>query len=235
MHSVINCSLFPDTPECKLILNDIEAILLQGKGQMTNSMSRQVRLNDVVLHPCVDKALYKKSREIKFRPVDGYPFELLRCAIDPYVSPPVNVTALMEYSEQRSTVKITSSFSVRKKHNYKLRPIKDMVIKFPVPASWSPLFQAETVFGGTKSVRSTSSLRGSFRRKIKSSSCQIATQLGSAKYEAEHGSILWRIGQYVEQDVPHTLRVDIQLKEGKLRKGLGSLFTEPLMEFVKSS
>ena len=181
---------------------------------MTSSMSRQVRLNEVVLHPCVDKSLYKKSREIKFRPVDGYPFELLRCSIDPYVSPPVSVNALMEYSEQRNTVRITSSFSIRKKHNNKLRPIKDLVIRFPIPASWSPLFQAETVFGGTKSVRSTTALRGSFRRKIKSSSCQLETQLGSAKYEAEHGSILWRIGNYVESTVPHTLRCDIQLKSG---------------------
>lgn len=199
-----------------MILNDTEAILLQGKGQMNNSMSRQVRLNDVVLHPCVDKSLYKKSREIKFRPVDGFPFELLRCAIDPYVSPPINVTALMEYNEKRSTVKISSSFTVRKKHNIKLRPIKDLLIRFPVPTSWSSLFLADTVFGGTTSVQSTAALRGSFRRKIKSSSCQIVTQLGSAKYEAEHGSIMWRIGQYVvEEAVPHTLRCDIQLKDGE--------------------
>ena len=183
---------------------------------MNNSMSRQVRLNHVVLHPCVDKSLYKKSREIKFRPVDGHPFELLRCAIEPYISPPIIVTALMEYSEQRSTVKITSSFSVRKKHNLKLRPIKDLLIRFPVPSSWSSLFQADTMFGGTKSVRSTAALRGSFRRKIKSNSCQILTHLGSAKYEAEYGSILWRIGHYmVEEAVPHTLRCDIQLIEGE--------------------
>ena len=169
----------------------------------------------MVLHPCVDKALYKKSREIKFLPVDGFQFELLRCSIDPYISPPINVTSLMEYSEQRNTVKITSSFSLRKKHNLKLRPIKDLVIRFPIPTSWNSLFQAETVFGVTKSVRSTAALRGSFRRKIKSSSCQIQTQIGSAKFETEHGCILWRIGQYVEQDVPHTFRCDIQLKEGQ--------------------
>lgn len=182
---------------------------------MTNSMSRQVRLNDVVLHPCVDKALYKKTREIKFQPVDGYPFELMRCSIDPYVSPPVNVTALMEYSEQRNTVRITSSFSIRKKHNIKLRPIKDLVIRFPIPASWTSLFRAETMFGVTKSVRSTAALRGSFRRKIKSSSCQIETQLGSAKFESEHGSILWRIGHYVDTPVPHTFSCDIELKSGE--------------------
>jgi hypothetical protein len=211
-HSAIASS--PDSPECKLVLNDIEAILLQGKGQMTSSMSRQVRLNEVVLHPCVNKSLYKKNRELKFCPVDGYPFELLRCSIDPYVSPPVNVTALMEYSEQRNTVRITSTFSIRKKHNIKLRPIKDLVIRFPVPASWSSLFRADTMLG-SKAVRSTSALRGSFRRKIKSSTCQIETQLGSAKYEAEHGSILWRIGHYVETPVPHTLRCDIQLKSGR--------------------
>ena len=211
-----------DNPECRLFINDIEAILLQGKGQMTTSMSRQIRLNDTVLHPCVDKTAYKTSRELKFRPLDGYPFELLRCSIDPYVSPPVNVTALMEYSEQRNTVRVTASFTLRKKHNLRLRPIKDLVIKFPVPSSWSSLFLADTKFGGKKSVRSTSSLRGSFRRKIKSHDCQIETMIGSAKYEPEHGAILWRIGQYIESTLPHNFRCDIQLKSGETAARAGS-------------
>ena len=201
--------------ECRVILNDTEALLLQGKGQMTASMSRQVRLNDVVLHPCVDKSTYKTSRELKFRPVDGYPFELLRCSVDPYISPPVNVNALMEYNEQRNTVKITASFSIRKKHNLRLRPIKDLIVKFPIPSSWSSLFLAESRFGGKKSVRSTAALRGSFRRKVKSSACSIETPLGSAKYEPEHGAILWRIGHYFQSSQPHTFSCDVQLQAGE--------------------
>ena len=95
-----------DNPECQLFINEIEAILLQSKGQMTTSMLHQVHLNDIVLHLCVDKM----SRELKFRPLDGYLFEVLRCSINPYVSPPVNITALMEYSEQRNTVCVCDSF-----------------------------------------------------------------------------------------------------------------------------
>ena len=201
-------------PECSLVLNDIEAILLQGKGQMSNSMSRQVKLNDVVLHPCVDQETYKSSRELKFQPVDGYPFELIRCAIDPYVSPPLNVSALMEFDEERNTVRITSSFIVRKKLNVRLRPIKDLLIKFPISSSWSSLFLADSRFGGKKSIRSTSALRGSFRRKVKSSACQIETQLGSAKYEPEHGAIIWRVGHYTRTELPHTFRCDVRLKTG---------------------
>ena len=128
----------------------------------------------------------------------------------------MNVTALMEYSEQRNTVQITASFTLRKKHNLRLRPIKDLVIKFPIPSSWSSLFLADTKNGGKKSVRSTSSLRGSFRRKIKSHDCQIETVIGSAKYEPEHGAILWRIGQYIESTLPHNFRCDIQLKSGEI-------------------
>ena len=141
-----------DNPEYWLFINNIEAILLQGKGQMTTSMLCQVCLNDTVLHPCVDKTAYKISRELKFCPFDGYPFELLWCSIDPYVSPPVNVTALVEYSEQRNTVHVTASFTLRKKHNLRLRLIKDLVIKFPIPSCWSSLFLADTKFGGKKSV-----------------------------------------------------------------------------------
>lgn len=201
--------------ECKIILNDVEAILLQGKSQLSMSMSRQVRLNNVVLHPCADKSVYKSTREVKFQPIDGYPFELLRASIDPYVSPPINVNMMMEYSEPRNTVRITASFSIRKKHNLRLRPVKDLVVKFPIPSSWSSLFLADTHFGGKKSVRSMSVLRGSFRRKIKSSSCQIETQLGSARYEPEYGAVMWRIGEYVETTVPHNFRCDIELKPGK--------------------
>ncbi len=201
--------------DCKILLNDVEALLLQGKGQLSVSMSRQVRLNNVVLHPCVDKAVYKNSREIKFQPIDGYPFELLRSSIDPYVSPPVTVSMLMEYSEQRNTVRITASFSIRKKHNLHLRPIKDLVVKFPIPSSWSSLFLPRTTFGSKKSVRSTSVLRGSFRRKIKSSSCQIETHLGSARYEPAYGAVMWRIGNYLESSVPHNFRCDVELKPGR--------------------
>ena len=105
------------SPECKVVLNDIEALLLQGKSQLTQSMSRQVRLYDVVLHPCVDTSAYRTSRELKFHPLDGCPFEVMRCSIDPSVSPPLSTSALMEYNQVHNTVKLSVSFSVRKKHN----------------------------------------------------------------------------------------------------------------------
>ena len=209
------------SPECRLVLNDVEALLLLGKGELTNSVVRQVKLSDVVLHPCVDKSLYKRTRELKFNPVDGYPFELLRCSIEPYISPPINVSTLMEYDEQKNAVRITASFTVRKKLNVRLTPIKDLQIKFPIPSSWSSLFLADTRFGGKKSVRSTTALRGSFRRKIKSTACQIQTYLGSAKYEPEHGAIVWRVGNYTRTQVPQTLRCDVQLKPGEEGEGRG--------------
>lgn len=203
------------SPECRLVLNDIEAILLQGKGQMTTSMTRQVKLTNVVLHPCVDTDVYKSSREITFHPVDGYSFELLRCCIEPYVSPPVNVSALMMLNEDRNMVTITASFSVRKKLNIRLRPIDNLVIKFPIASSWSTLFLADTRFGGKKSVRSTAALRGSFRRKVRSGACHIETEMGSAKYEPEQGAIMWRIGHYTRSTIPHTFRCEVQLRAGE--------------------
>ena len=202
------------SPDCQIVLNDIEAILLQAKGQMTSAVSRQVRMSEVVLHPCVDKSVYKSKRDLHFSPVDGYPFELLRCAIEPYVSPPVSVSALMEFNDELNTVRITASFSIRKKVNLNLRPIKDLLLQFPIQSSWSPLFLADTRFGGKKSVRSTTALRGSFRRKVKSSDCVIETFLGSAKYEPEHGAIVWRVGHYMRSEIPHTFRCDMQLKSG---------------------
>ena len=206
------------TPSCMLQLNDVEALLLQGRGSHAAStmVSRQLKLNDVVLHPCVDKASYKATREIKFEPLDGFPFELLRCSIDPHVSPPLSVNAQMEYSELNSTVRMTTSFSVRKKLDLLLKPITDLVFKFPVPAGWAGLFVADTVLG-RKSVRSTTALRGSFRHKVKSSACQITVHMGSAKYEPEHGAIMWRLGHYTRSSLPHTFSCDIRLQPGECR------------------
>ena len=162
-----------DLPQCRIVLNDIEALLLLGRGGMTTSISRQVRLSDVVLHPCVDQTQYKATRELVFTPIDGYPFEVLRASVEPYKSPPITVTALMEVNEARNTIAITAKFAVRKKFNVRLEPINDLMFKFPIPSSWSGLFMADTKFGGRRSVQSTSQLRGSFRRKIRSASAHI--------------------------------------------------------------
>ena len=162
-----------DLPQCRLVLNDIEALLLLGRGGMTTSMSRQVRLGEVVLHPCVDNTQYKATRELVFTPIDGFPFELLRASVEPYKSPPITVTTLMEYNEPRNTVSITAKFSVRKKFNVRQEPVSDLTFKFPIPSNWSGLFLADSRFGGKKSVQSTAALRGSFRRKVRSSSAFI--------------------------------------------------------------
>lgn len=201
-------------PECRLVLNDVEATLLQGKSLLTQSMVRQVRLLDLVLHPCVNREVYGATRDVRFQPVDGSTFELLRCSIDPYISPPINVSCLMEYHQTQHNVKITSSFIVRKKHNLRQRPITNLIIKFPIPSSWSSLFMTENKFGNQRSIGSTASLRGSFRRKIKTRECQIETHLGSAKYEPEHQAIMWRIGTYSNTSQPHTFSCDIMLKTG---------------------
>lgn len=223
------------TPQCRLVLNDVEATLLQGKSLLSQSMTRQVRLSSVVLHPCVNKDSYHSSRELRFQPVDGCAFELLRCSIDPHVSPPINVSCLMDYNQTQHTVKLTSSFIVRKKHPLRQRPITNLVIKFPIPASWNNLFLMESKFGQQRSVGSTASLRGSFRRKIKNRECQIETYLGSAKFESEQGAIMWRIGTYSRTSQPHTFSCTILLKSGMEKPDVQSSFAEVLYSVPGSS
>ena len=171
--------------ECKLVINDLEAILRQGQGSMSASTARQVRLTNVKFHYCVDDNAFKATRELRFQPVDGSPFELMRCSIEPYVSPPVNVCALMEYNEYQNHVRIKASFIVRKKLNLRLRPIKEFVIKFPIPASWCNQFE--------------------FRRiKVRYLISQIEVHIGNACYEPKHNAVMWRIGHYTRTSKPHT-------------------------------
>ena len=131
----------------------------------------------------------------------------------------------MEYNPSQHTVKLTSSFIVRKKHNLHLRPITNLAIKFPIPPSWASLFLTEK-FGQSITVGSRSSLRGSFRRKIRNRECQIETQLGSAKYEPEHSAVMWRIGTYQRTSVPHELSCEISLKAGMQKPDTQNEFAE---------
>ena len=221
-------------PECLLSLNNVESTLLQGKSLLSQDFSRQVRMLDLVLHPCVNKDSYRTAREIRFQPVDGYSFELLRCSIDPHVSPPLTLSCLMEYNSPQHTVKLTSSFIVRKKHNLSQRPITNLVIKFPIPPSWASLFVTEK-FGQKMTVGSRSSLRGSFRRKIRNRECQIETQLGTAKYEPEHGAIMWRIGTYIRTSVPHEFSCEISLKAGMQKPDTQNDYAEVMYTVPGSS
>lgn len=222
------------SPECQLSLNDVESTLLQGKSLLSQSMSRQVRMRDIVLHPCVNKDTYRTSRELRFQPVDGYAFELLRCSIDPYVSPPLTLSCLMEYNPTQHAVTLTSSFIVRKKHNLHQRPITNLVIKFPIPPSWASLFLTEK-FGQQKTVGSRSSLRGSFRRKIRSRECQIETLLGTAKYEPEHGAVMWRIGTYTRTSTSHAFSCSVNLKSGMQKPDTQNEFAEVMYTVPGSS
>eukprot|EP00731_Ephydatia_muelleri_P022204 Em0014g795a len=139
------------------------------------------------------------------------PFELLRCSIDPHVSPPLSVNAQMEYSELNSTVRMTTSFSVRKKLDLLLKPITDLVFKFPVPAGWAGLFVADTVLG-RKSVRSTTALRGSFRHKP------------STSQSTEPSCGGW--GTTPRSSLPHTFSCDIRLQPGMPKCDIGAYHAE---------
>ena len=215
------------TPECKLVVNDIESALRAAatKGQPPLSMSQQVRMTNTVLHPCVDSDVFTNQREIVFHPIDGATFELLHCNVIPKVSPPLNVSALVEYNEVSHVVRISANFLVKKKLNLTLRPITDLIFKFPIPPAWHHLMAAAR-FGKSKSVRSTGGIRGSFRRKIRNENCNVEVQFGSAKFEKAHGAIMWRIGTYHTTTLPHRFEATIRLEPGMERPDLMSQHAE---------
>ena len=182
-------------------------------------INQHIRLTNVIFHPCISEDPWAKQRQIIFRPIDACAFELLSCSAAPKVSPPITVSASMDYNEVSNAVRITATFSVKKRLNLSLRPITELTFKFPIPPAWHDLMAA-TRFGKSKSVRSTAGIRGSFRRKIKNDNCNIDVHLGSAKFEKEHSAIMWRIGAYHVSSVPHRFEATIRLEPGMERPDL---------------
>ena len=106
---------------------------------------------------------------------------------------------------------MSSSIYVRRKLNLRSKPIKNLLLRFPVPPSWRHTFSTATRFG-KKSVRSSS--RGSFRRNVKSPSCRVTTSAGHSKYIPELGAVVWEIGTYQHSTFQYNFMCEVDYRAG---------------------
>ena len=183
------------TPECRLVVNDCQADKVQSTSGFL-PLGRAICLNNVSIHPCVDKDAFDMNRSIIFHPLDAVKFQLLQCETSPVHQPPLKATVL--YRVDNAVVTITATLE------HSLLPSSDLcltnvVMKFPIPELWASLF-IRTTRMGRRSVKSTRHF--GFRRSLGTDICQIQTNVGKAKYEAEFGAVVWRIGNMMSGHLP---------------------------------
>eukprot|EP01065_Artemidia_motanka_P003100 TRINITY_DN11467_c2_g1_i1.p1 TRINITY_DN11467_c2_g1~~TRINITY_DN11467_c2_g1_i1.p1 ORF type:complete len:494 (+),score=146.30 TRINITY_DN11467_c2_g1_i1:136-1482(+) len=166
-------SFLSGTPDCKFGLNDSK--MLQAEQHKSNRYA-QIDLEDVTFHQCVRMGKYEvsKHRDISFIPPDGE-FQLMKYRTSDNVSPPFRI--LCNQSHRRGELSEDGKSYVRPQGSTR------MEISFKVKAEFSSrLF-------GTKVVIKVPCPKNTANVKV-----QVGA--GKAKYEPEHGAIVWSIRRF---------------------------------------
>lgn len=206
------------SPECRLVLNDRMADQVQSTSGLL-PLGRAISLHNVISHQCVDKDAFDMNRSIRFYPLDGVKFQLLQCETMPVYQTPLK--AFVSYCLDNALVTMTTVLEHSEMFPSGLC-LTNVVVKFPVPGMWAPLFIRPSR-RGSRSVKSTKLL--GIRRSIGSDICQIQTSSGKAKYEAEFGAVVWRIEKVTVEDKP-SFQCQFQLLPDLYRPDMSSVQIE---------
>ena len=183
--------------ECELVLNDIH-MKTQEEARLREELMPQrvhkwIKLEECDFHSTVNSSTYNQNRCIMLQPLDSCTFEVMQFRVRPAKPLPLLVkcelvTDTHGQVELRAEVKLCDDTKLAKYER------KNICLYFPIPDTWAPLFMMEKRFGGEKSITSTNSQKAIKMRNQKNRPLTtIEVSTGSAKYEPEYKSIVWRI------------------------------------------
>ena len=186
-----------DDPDCELVLNDIH-MKAQEEARLRDELMPQrvhkwIKLEECDFHSTVSTNAYNQNRCIMLHPLDSCTFEVMQFRVRPVKPLPLlaKCELIIEthgWIELRAEVKLSSDPKLAKYER------KNVCLYFPIPDAWVQLFMKEKRFGGEKSITSTNSHKAIKMRNRKNRPLTtIEVSTGSAKYEPEYKSIVWRI------------------------------------------
>ncbi|XP_070578350.1 stonin-2-like [Ptychodera flava] len=199
-------------PECVLGLNDFHrqgVEIVSRQDIIPHRTDSWVKMENVELHSCVDQEKFISDRFIEFHPLDASTFELMRFQIRPDKGQDLPLIVKVVVSGERAHIELRADVLIpghRSKKSMQQNPTENIMICFPIPESWVPMFRIAKKFG-YKSVKSTTKKAGKIK---KGSLCPglIEVSAGTAKYEHAYRSLVWRIPRLPEKNTdPHTTQI----------------------------
>ncbi|KAI8481315.1 Stonin 2 [Branchiostoma belcheri] len=195
-------------PECVLGMNDKQIRgneVVRRQDIIPNKSDEWIKLINPEFHSCVNKEHFISTRQIKFCPLDGNKFQLMRYKVK---------------SSKKELPLVVKARYINKGPHFELRcdatctgyvnkkdpeavPCENIMIRLPVPDLWMKYLRNETPVGplGTKSLRSS-------KKKLPKGSAtfeqytspRIEVSVGTAKYEYAFRSIVWKISRLPERN-----------------------------------
>ncbi|XP_028408977.1 stonin-2-like, partial [Dendronephthya gigantea] len=183
--------------ECELVLNDIH---MKSKEEtrlrdelMPQRVHKWIKLEECDFHSTVNSGIYNQNRSIMLHPLDSCTFEVMQFRVRPVKPLPLLAKCEMVIDthgrvELHAEVKLCSDPKLARYER------KNICLYFAIPDAWMQLFMKENRFWGEKSITSTNSQKAIKMRNRKNRPLTtIEVSTGSARYEPEYRSIVWRI------------------------------------------
>ncbi|XP_067848143.1 stonin-2 isoform X1 [Heptranchias perlo] len=209
-------------PECRIGFNDIQMKgneVVSRDDIIPTTTTKWIKMNDCQFHKCGDVDEFKDSRLIKFLPLDGHRFELMRFRATfgektlPFSLKTVATVKGAEV-ELQSWLVMSSGF-VSNRDLFAAIPCENVMIRYPVPVDWVKNFRREGVLR-EKSLKARVNRSASFgSASVSGSEPVMRVTLGSAKYEHAFKSIVWRINRLPDKNSasghPHSFYCHLEL------------------------
>ncbi|XP_032883450.1 stonin-2 isoform X1 [Amblyraja radiata] len=209
-------------PESRIGLNDVQIKgneVVSRDDIIPTTTTKWIKISDCQFHKCVDIDEFNNSRSIKFLPLDGHKFELMRFRTTySEKTLPFSLKTLATVKgaevELQSWLVMSSGF-VPNQDQYAVMPCENVMIRYPVPMDWVKNFRREGVLR-EKSLKARVNRSASFGSgSVSGSEPVMRVTLGSAKYEHAFKSIVWRINRLPDKNSasghPHSFYCHLEL------------------------
>ncbi|XP_078090516.1 stonin-2 isoform X2 [Mustelus asterias] len=209
-------------PDCRIGFNDVQMKgneVVSRHDIIPTTTTKWIKMSDCQFHKCVAVDEFKDSRLIKFLPLDGHKFELMRFRTTfGEKTLPFSLKTLATVKgaevELQSWLVMSSGF-VTNQDQFAAIPCENVMIRYPVPTDWVKNFRREGVLR-EKSLKARVNRSASFgSTSVSGSEPVMRVTLGSAKYEHAFKAIVWRINRLPDKNSasghPHSFYCHLEL------------------------
>ncbi|XP_069881659.1 stonin-1 [Dipodomys merriami] len=216
----ISCLCFVNgNMECFLTLNDLELQKRDENSFENDPEKKGIHILDYHFHKCVKASEFEQSRIIKFMPLDGCKFELMRFK-SLYEGDELPFSLKSAVVVQGASVELQAFVNMapvaqRPSQASSLRYCDNITIHFPVPSQWVKALW-------TMNLQRQKSLKAKMNRRaclgglyeLESEPAVLVT-VGSAKYDSAYRAVVWKIDRLPDKnsspDHPHCLSYKLEL------------------------
>nr|XP_002122692.2 uncharacterized protein LOC100183638 [Ciona intestinalis] len=199
--NVFVTSFLSGDPMATVTFNDAEVEgreVVRREDIMPSSNSQWVEIHDVAVHRCSAPHGYdKQNASLTFYPPDACRFQLSKFHC-PYRESNLPITVKVTAHVKSNHVSLRCILRSSGTHSSNKDPLaqvpcEDLNIRFFVPPSWVPAFRRSGRFR-IKSVHAKRIIKRSSA--ARSTFAHMEATIGSAKYEAAHGAVVWRVARF---------------------------------------